>query len=121
MVNGLALLEECDWSKFRELEFQERLREKTRLMSHMGAYQCTHCPDLPEHYGIIHGQRELQVKMEELRHIISDQNLELLPDYELRINVLKSLNYVDMQTMTVQLKGRVACEVQLLNLINVVD
>jgi antiviral helicase SKI2 len=41
---------------------------------------------------------------------ISDQNLELIPDYEQRIEVLKSLKFID-ENSTVLLKGRVACEV----------
>lgn len=44
---------------------------------------------------------------------LSDQNLELLPDYEQRISVLKELQFID-ENQTVQLKGRVACEVRLL-------
>ena len=42
---------------------------------------------------------------------LSDQNLELLPDYEQRIDVLKELQFID-DNSTVQLKGRVACEVR---------
>lgn len=42
---------------------------------------------------------------------ISDQNLELIPDYEQRIEVLQELMFID-QNSTVQLKGRVACEVR---------
>jgi antiviral helicase SKI2 len=45
-----------------------------------------------------------------LKLAISDQNLELIPDYEQRIEVLKELSYIDQQS-TVLLKGRVACEV----------
>lgn len=41
---------------------------------------------------------------------LSDQNLELLPDYHQRIEVLRQLNYID-ENGTVQLKGRVACEI----------
>jgi antiviral helicase SKI2 len=36
--------------------------------------------------------------------------LELLPDYHQRIEVLKVLNFID-EAATVQIKGRVACEV----------
>jgi len=43
---------------------------------------------------------------------ISDQNLDLIPDYEQRIEVLKELKFID-DNSTVQLKGRVACEVRL--------
>jgi superfamily II RNA helicase len=42
---------------------------------------------------------------------LSDQNLELLPDYEQRIDVLKELQHID-ENSTVLLKGRVACEVR---------
>jgi antiviral helicase SKI2 len=41
---------------------------------------------------------------------ISDQNLELLPDYQQRVEVLKNMSYID-SIGTVQLKGRVACEI----------
>ena len=41
---------------------------------------------------------------------MSDQNLQLLPDYEQRIQVLKELDFID-EGSRVQLKGKVACEV----------
>ncbi len=43
---------------------------------------------------------------------MSDQNLQLLPDYEQRISVLKDLGFID-QHSRVELKGKVACEVSL--------
>lgn len=52
----------------------------------------------------------LEANIAELRRTISDQNLELLPDYEQRIDVLKDLKFID-DNSTVLLKGRVACEV----------
>jgi antiviral helicase SKI2 len=45
---------------------------------------------------------------------ISDQNLDLIPDYEQRIEVLKELNFIN-ENSTVQLKGRVACEINSAN------
>ena len=44
---------------------------------------------------------------------MSDQNLQLLPDYEQRIEVLKDLGFVD-QKSRVELKGKVACEVSIM-------
>lgn len=46
----------------------------------------------------------------QLRQLMSDQNLQLLPDYEQRIAVLKDLGFIDQATR-VELKGKVACEV----------
>ncbi|KAK3065687.1 hypothetical protein LTS18_002525, partial [Coniosporium uncinatum] len=45
-----------------------------------------------------------------LRQLMSDQNLQLLPDYEQRINVLKDLGFID-ENSRVELKGKVACEI----------
>ena len=46
----------------------------------------------------------------QLKQSLSDQNLQLLPDYEQRVQVLKELGFVDESTR-IQLKGKVACEV----------
>ncbi|KAJ2313968.1 Antiviral helicase ski2, partial [Coemansia sp. RSA 2704] len=48
-------------------------------------------------------------ELDELTMELSDQNLDLLPDYRVRLDVLKDLGYVD-EMGNVQLKGRVACE-----------
>ncbi|KAI9141382.1 antiviral helicase [Paraphysoderma sedebokerense] len=102
---------ENDWSKIRELEFQELSRDKNRLMSQLDAFQCTSCPDLQQHYAQLHNERILKMKLEELQLAISGQNLELLPHYHQRVEVLKTLGYIDPDKGTVLLKGRVACEI----------
>lgn len=48
--------------------------------------------------------------LKELKRALSDQNLELLPDYNSRVEVLKELQFID-ENSTVLLKGRVACEI----------
>ncbi|KAI9327811.1 antiviral helicase [Zopfochytrium polystomum] len=99
MAQADQILEE-DWSKIRELEFQEWLKERARLIRSLSGYQCSKCPDLIEHYGMIHREQVIRTKLAELSFAISDQNLELLPDYHQRVDA-----------GTVQLKGRVACEI----------
>jgi len=49
-----------------------------------------------------------------LKLAISDQNLELVPDYEQRVEVLKELKFLEANC-TVSLKGRVACEINSVN------
>lgn len=61
-------------------------------------------------YNVVHGQKVLQANIAFLKLALSDQNLELIPDYEQRISVLKDLKFID-ENSTIQLKGRVACEV----------
>lgn len=61
-------------------------------------------------YAILHGEMTLRANIENLKMAISDQNLELIPDYEQRIAALQELKFIDANS-TVLLKGRVACEV----------
>ena len=60
----------------------------------------------------MHGEKVMMATIASLKLAISDQNLELIPDYEQRIEVLKELRFIDGNS-TVLLKGRVACEVSL--------
>ncbi|KAF9107089.1 hypothetical protein BGX29_007451 [Mortierella sp. GBA35] len=106
-----GLVNEFNWSKIKDLEFRENLAQKQVLFKKILACQCNKCPDLKPHYAMIHKERELHGKLEELQRTISDQNLELLPDYHQRVAILKELNYLDPENSTVQLKGRVACEI----------
>lgn len=57
-----------------------------------------------------HDEWLIKENISQLRQLMSDQNLQLLPDYEQRIEVLKDLGFVD-QNSRVELKGKVACEV----------
>jgi antiviral helicase SKI2 len=58
----------------------------------------------------LHERKLIELDLQQLKLALSDQNLELLPDYEQRVDVLKSLQFID-DNATVLLKGRVACEV----------
>lgn len=57
-----------------------------------------------------HDQWVIKEHISNLRQTLSDQNLQLLPDYEQRIRVLKDLGFID-EDSRIQLKGKVACEI----------
>jgi hypothetical protein len=42
-------LAEFEWNKIKELEFQEKYKERNVLLASLKSYQCTHCPDLIDH------------------------------------------------------------------------
>lgn len=63
-------------------------------------------------FSMRHDEWLINEKLSQLRQLMSDQNLQLLPDYEQRISVLKDLGFID-QHSRVELKGKVACEVSL--------
>ena len=58
-----------------------------------------------------HDEWLIKENIVQLRQLMSDQNLQLLPDYEQRIQVLKELDFID-EGSRVELKGKVACEVR---------
>jgi len=102
---------EVDWdSRMRSLDFQEHLRRRNDLVVRLPQYECNLCEHFANHYTVLHGEKVLRANIAYLKLAISDQNLELIPDYEQRINVLKDLKFID-ENSTVLLKGRVACEI----------
>ncbi|KAK9447631.1 NUC185 domain-containing protein [Limtongia smithiae] len=101
---------EVDWSKFKNYQFIEVLNKRTALRQQLLQSQCLKCPNFIKHFTLIHEETLLKNNIAELKKAISDQNLELLPDYEQRVEVLKELGFVDDQ-LNVGLKGRVACEI----------
>lgn len=107
---------EVDWTKIKDLSFLEvleaRKRDLERMVEQDGWTCAKSCPDFKRHFAMQHEEWLLKESIGELRKLISDQNLQLLPDYEQRVQVLKELNFID-ENSSVQLKGRVACEVSL--------
>ncbi|KAJ1984889.1 Antiviral helicase ski2 [Dimargaris verticillata] len=103
--------QEVDWSsKIKAFDVQvlyQQLQDVEPTMSH---FDCLACPRLVLHYQRVNYQHQLEAMLQRLRHAMSDHNLYLLPDYEQRLDVLQTLQCIDMQG-TVQLKGRVACEI----------
>uniref|UniRef100_A0A2K5QMN5 Superkiller complex protein 2 n=1 Tax=Cebus imitator TaxID=2715852 RepID=A0A2K5QMN5_CEBIM len=70
--------------------------------------QCVHSPRFPAQYLKLRERMQIQREMERLRFLLSDQSLLLLPEYHQRVEVLRTLGYVD-EAGTVKLAGRVAC------------
>lgn len=67
-------------------------------------------PTLERFYLDVERKEALREKVNLLRHLLSNESLNLFPDYLQRKTVLKKLGYID-HLETVSVKGRVACEV----------
>lgn len=63
-----------------------------------------------EVYAQLRKQNSLKKNIDSLKLLLSDENLELLPDYNQRLEVLMELGFIS-SNQTVMLKGRVACEI----------
>ncbi|CAE7133652.1 unnamed protein product, partial [Rhizoctonia solani] len=109
-------IEEIEWLKGKghSIDVQDALQDRAGVERTLGRMVCVHCPEFGTHYALFHEQMVIQKEIGRLMFELSDQNLELLPDYEQRIQVLKDLRLID-ENQTVLLKGRVACEINSVN------
>lgn len=72
--------------------------------------QMIKCPDWQEHWSIWYRVSALAQQIAELRFRVSDHSLDLLPEYNARVQILRQLGYLDALFMPT-LKGRVASEI----------
>ncbi|KAF4550909.1 ATP-dependent RNA helicase-like protein 1 [Elsinoe fawcettii] len=102
--------EEMDYSKLKEVGVRNIIDERRKFAESAQEKEAVLCPTLDKHFAMCHDEWIIKENINQLRQLMSDQNLQLLPDYEQRISVLKDLGFIDDQTR-VELKGKVACEI----------
>ena len=68
-------------------------------------------PSLEEHYTDLERIELLRTRVDALSHLLSNESLQLFPDFLAKKNVLMKLGYLDTNE-SVAVKGRVACEVR---------
>ncbi|KAK4998454.1 Antiviral helicase ski2 [Elasticomyces elasticus] len=102
--------QEIDWSRVKDMSFRTLLEERTQAAAIAQERQCVLCPNLEKHFEMRHDEWLIKENINQLRQLMSDQNLRLLPDYNQRIDVLKDLGFID-ENSRVELKGKVACEI----------
>lgn len=103
--------QELDHQKYlKEMSIRGLLDERTKAATTAQERECIHCTQLPRHFAMAHDQWVIKDKIDSIRSLMSDQNLQLLPDYQQRIAVLTDLGFIDTNSR-VELKGKVACEI----------
>lgn len=119
--------DELDWDRVKDLQVRELLNERQTQLAIIQSCECLKCPQFLKHVSVPkigsrptransvqfemqHDEWQVKENISQLKQLMSDQNLQLLPDYEQRVQVLKDLGFVDSASR-VQLKGKVACEV----------
>jgi antiviral helicase SKI2 len=103
--------EEVNWRKIKDLSLQNLLDARAKETAEAQNRKCVTCSKFLQHFTMQHDEWLVKENIAQLRQLMSDQNLQLLPDYEQRISVLKELGFVD-EGSRVELKGKVACEVR---------
>ncbi|KAG5891420.1 hypothetical protein JTB14_031486 [Gonioctena quinquepunctata] len=88
-------------------DLKELYDAKNKLSNYLPG---TRIPDFEQQFASVFTRKFLEEKKKDLEFQLSNASLSLYPDYENRIELLRKLNYVDNQNR-IELKGRVACEI----------
>lgn len=102
--------DELDWHRVKDLHVRDILEFRQQCLSKAEAVHCIDCPQFSRHFAMYHDEWLIKENIVQLRQLMSDQNLQLLPDYQQRIAVLKDLGFIDTNSR-ILLKGKVACEI----------
>ncbi|KAK0726034.1 RNA helicase-like protein [Lasiosphaeris hirsuta] len=102
--------DEMDFSRIRNLDMQEIMGKRREAEAKVSATSALECGQFLKHFAMCHDQWLIKTQIEELKQRLANQNLQLLPDYEQRILVLKELTFIDDSSRAL-LKGKVACEI----------
>lgn len=100
--------------KQNSIEVVEALNSRQKAIESMKQSKCFSCPKLEEQYLRKQKKYEVNQKLDTLVYALSDDNLELMPEFNIRLNILNQLNYID-DRKTLLLKGKVACEINSCN------
>ncbi|XP_067829841.1 helicase SKI2W, partial [Heptranchias perlo] len=108
--SGIAGLDPINDLQLKDLDLVDGYTRARRLEDSLATFTCVYSPKFSTEYARMHERMMIKDELDRLRFLVSDQSLMLLPEYEQRVNVLKTLKYIDGSS-AVQLKGRVACEI----------
>jgi hypothetical protein len=93
-----------------EMEFRQAVDRLEQSVAIVRQFQCHAHPNLEKHYATVDRKETLRSRVQTLQHLLSNESLQLFPDFLQRKALLMKLGYIDLND-TVCLKGRVACEV----------
>ena len=82
---------------------------KAALQAQLQASEVQRCPDFASHLSLLTRHLLLSDRVERLRQSLDESNLSHMADYRSKLELLHRLDYIDAE-LHVQLKGRVACE-----------
>lgn len=110
MIHFQSVLKEVSFSRTVQLSLHQLIAKKDELLKKFNEMTIFTRPEFAAVYAGLLKRNTIEKKIESLNLLISDENLELLPDYEQRLRVLEQLEFID-RNQNVVLKGRVACEI----------
>jgi antiviral helicase SKI2 len=107
---GLMNMKDCVKQGTDVIEYRRHCDRMEELVVAMRCFASHFHPAIETHYATFERKETLRRRIHVLRHLLSNESLQLFPDFLQRKAVLQTLGYVD-EKETVCVKGRVACEV----------
>ncbi|XP_055345484.1 SKI2 subunit of superkiller complex protein-like [Paramacrobiotus metropolitanus] len=112
-ISGLKKLEPLSPNKdfkLTDMQFIEQWEEMLALESTLNYFDCRKCPDFYKHVEQEKHRLDIVDQIAQLRHLLSNDSLRFLPEYQQRLDVLHRLQYV-LPDLSITVRGRVACEI----------
>ena len=106
----LMNLRDCTRGVEGNMDFRTDCDYMDSLIHQLRSYESHIHPQIEKYYSLIERKETLRARVNKLRHVLSNEGLELFPDFLQRKSLLRALGYIDKNDV-VCLKGRVACEV----------
>eukprot|EP00914_Ancora_sagittata_P031678 GHVO01064173.1.p1 GENE.GHVO01064173.1~~GHVO01064173.1.p1 ORF type:complete len:998 (+),score=151.22 GHVO01064173.1:303-3296(+) len=91
------------------LDFYDTDQKQRKTHQLLTSNKCHTCYKKEEHFKLSLARSKCADDIEELSHGLRDESLDLFAEMQLKVQLLKSRNYLD-QSGCITLKGRVACE-----------
>ncbi|XP_034277358.1 LOW QUALITY PROTEIN: superkiller complex protein 2 [Pantherophis guttatus] len=107
---GLPLLDPVNDLQLKDLEVVESIIRARGLEERLPEFQCVHSPLFHIEFVRFRERQRVLDELDQLRFLLSDQSLLLLPEYHQRVEVLRSLGYIN-EGGAVELKGSVARQI----------
>jgi len=109
-ASGIQAIHPIKNLNITSMDFFQKYQVLMTLEGCLTDFSCLECSFFSEHFSVMRVNMRVKkdVSLMELR--LSDDSLELLEEYNQRIEVLKRLNYID-NDKTLRHKGRVAFEI----------
>ncbi len=95
--------------KIKDLEFVEIFNQIKAVQTSKEKSKCHTCPSLNKQINKMDKLSRVEQQVDNMRHLLSEDSLILMPEFKQRVQVLKTLGYLNKDNI-VQIKGRVARE-----------
>ncbi|KAK5578123.1 hypothetical protein RB653_003076 [Dictyostelium firmibasis] len=96
--------------KLKDVDFVSAYDHLQSIEKLIPESKCHKCPRLHDHYEQTEKRYQLQYAIRDAKYTASDENLKLMPQFNIRLDILHELGYIDDDN-SVTLKGRVSREI----------